>query len=206
MGRFLPLVCVLMFNGLGIGWRAWVQWRRTGETGIVLFKNKTALEKLMGLGFLGVPVTLLVIGCLAAFSPETLAATGVVSALVGPVWFAAGVVAMMAAMALMLISQLQMGSSWRIGIEKQARPGLVTSGFYQFCRNPIYTWAFLWMIGMVMAAPYGITVALAVGVVLGTAGQVRREEAYLLEMYGDEYRDYAARVGRFVPGLGRLGR
>ena len=30
------------------------------------------------------------------------------------------------------------------------------------------------------------------------------EEPYLLRQHGDAYRNYAARVGRFVPGLGRL--
>jgi protein-S-isoprenylcysteine O-methyltransferase Ste14 len=35
--------------------------------------------------------------------------------------------------------------------------------------------------------------------------QVRRvEEPHLLETFGREYREYAQRTGRFVPGLGRL--
>jgi protein-S-isoprenylcysteine O-methyltransferase Ste14 len=35
--------------------------------------------------------------------------------------------------------------------------------------------------------------------------QVRAvEEPYLLRTHGDNYAAYAARVGRFLPGLGRL--
>jgi protein-S-isoprenylcysteine O-methyltransferase Ste14 len=35
--------------------------------------------------------------------------------------------------------------------------------------------------------------------------QVRAvEEPYLLSVHGDAYATYAARVGRFVPGVGRL--
>jgi protein-S-isoprenylcysteine O-methyltransferase Ste14 len=30
------------------------------------------------------------------------------------------------------------------------------------------------------------------------------EEPYLLRTHGEAYRDYASRIGRFVPGLGRL--
>jgi protein-S-isoprenylcysteine O-methyltransferase Ste14 len=30
------------------------------------------------------------------------------------------------------------------------------------------------------------------------------EEPYLLRVHGDAYRAYAARTGRFVPGVGRL--
>jgi protein-S-isoprenylcysteine O-methyltransferase Ste14 len=41
---------------------------------------------------------------------------------------------------------------------------------------------------------------------IGIHLQVRAEEAWLLRTYGDAWRTYAARVGRFVPGLGRLRR
>jgi len=30
------------------------------------------------------------------------------------------------------------------------------------------------------------------------------EEPYLLDTHGDAYRGYATRVGRFLPGVGRL--
>jgi protein-S-isoprenylcysteine O-methyltransferase Ste14 len=35
-------------------------------------------------------------------------------------------------------------------------------------------------------------------------GQVIEEEAYLLRTYGEEYRSFARRVGRFLPGVGAL--
>jgi protein-S-isoprenylcysteine O-methyltransferase Ste14 len=42
-------------------------------------------------------------------------------------------------------------------------------------------------------------------VLLSIQIQVRLvEEPYLLRVHGDAYRRYAARTGRFVPGLGRL--
>ncbi len=33
--------------------------------------------------------------------------------------------------------------------------------------------------------------------------RTRREERHLLTSHGDDYRTYASKVGRFVPGLGR---
>jgi protein-S-isoprenylcysteine O-methyltransferase Ste14 len=34
--------------------------------------------------------------------------------------------------------------------------------------------------------------------------QVFEEEEYLIKTYGDEYRDFATRIGRFLPMLGKL--
>lgn len=43
------------------------------------------------------------------------------------------------------------------------------------------------------------------GVAFGLALQVRLvEEPYLLRTHGEVYRDWAARTGRFLPGVGRL--
>ena len=34
--------------------------------------------------------------------------------------------------------------------------------------------------------------------------QIGGEEAYLIATYGEAFRDYARRVGRLVPGIGKL--
>ena len=36
------------------------------------------------------------------------------------------------------------------------------------------------------------------------AHQVLEEEAYLQSIYGQEFENYAVRIGRFMPGVGRL--
>jgi protein-S-isoprenylcysteine O-methyltransferase Ste14 len=42
------------------------------------------------------------------------------------------------------------------------------------------------------------------GAFIGIRHQVFAEEDYLLRTYGDAFRAYARRVGRFVRGIGRL--
>lgn len=63
------------------------------------------------------------------------------------------------------------------------------------------------LIGIALAAmvPNAIALFGLVLTVVAIQVQVRAvEEAYLLRAHGDTYTVYAARVGRFLPGLGRL--
>lgn len=71
-------------------------------------------------------------------------------------------------------------------------------------RNPIFTGMVLAEAGVALTAPTWLSLG-GVGL-LATACQVqvrRVEEPYLLAQHGDAYRRYAARTGRFLPGLGR---
>jgi protein-S-isoprenylcysteine O-methyltransferase Ste14 len=53
--------------------------------------------------------------------------------------------------------------------------------------------------------PNVVALAGLVALLIALEIQVRLvEERHLLRAHGDSYRQYAARVGRFVPGLGRL--
>jgi len=52
--------------------------------------------------------------------------------------------------------------------------------------------------------PTLLSAALLAGAYIGTRQQIAAEEAYLVRTYGDQYRTYARRVGRLVPGIGKL--
>src|SRR5262249_13752616 len=122
-----------------------------------------------------------------------------------PAWIIwAGAVVLFAGVALTVAAQLGMGASWRIGIDRDARPGLVTTGLYTFCRNPIYLALIARCVGSTLMLTTWYSVALAVGIFWVIRSQTLQEEAYLQQTYGLEFRSYAARVGRFWPGVGRL--
>jgi protein-S-isoprenylcysteine O-methyltransferase Ste14 len=76
---------------------------------------------------------------------------------------------------------------------------LVTTGIHGRARNPIYLGMFLVYggIGLAAQSPWivMITVPLAITVRYGV---VAREEAYLERLFGDAYRDYKARVRRWL--------
>ena len=78
---------------------------------------------------------------------------------------------------------------------------LVTHGPYHWVRHPLYSTGFvmavcltlitsLWWLGVGMITPLGLLLL-----------RTSKEEARLIETFGDEYREYMQRTGRFFPRL-----
>lgn len=76
---------------------------------------------------------------------------------------------------------------------------LVTTGIYRWTRNPVYLAFFLAYLGIGIATRSEwivlLTLPLAVTIRYGV---VAREESYLERRFGDSYRDYRARVRRWL--------
>jgi protein-S-isoprenylcysteine O-methyltransferase Ste14 len=80
---------------------------------------------------------------------------------------------------------------------------LETGGLYRYVRHPIYTAVLALALGLTTLAaslPH-LVIFLILVMLLGT--KARAEERLLRERFPD-YRDYQARVGRFLPGIGRI--
>jgi protein-S-isoprenylcysteine O-methyltransferase Ste14 len=79
---------------------------------------------------------------------------------------------------------------------------LVTSGPYRWVRHPFYVVVALSFVGNALAAANWfifLSGALALGLIVM---RTRIEEEKLLERFGDEYRAYRQRTGRFFPRFG----
>jgi hypothetical protein len=76
---------------------------------------------------------------------------------------------------------------------------LVTTGIHGWSRNPIYVGMLLLYTGIGIAArsPWVLVLTLPLAITL-RYGVVAREEAYLDRRFGDAYRDYKARVRRWL--------
>ena len=102
-------------------------------------------------------------------------------------------------------AQLAMGASWRIGVDESERTDLVTDGPFAIVRNPIYSGVIPLVAGLTLLAPNPIAIAAFFTLVAAFEIQVRLvEEPHLLRAHDPAYREYASRVGRFVPGIGLL--
>jgi len=140
----------------------------------------------------------------AAGWPASISPIGVLSQPEARIWQVTGAVVLFGGLVLLIIAQLHLGASWRIGIEEGTSPGLVTSGLYRFCRNPIFLAILITLTGYTVLLPTRLSLALLLESFIGIRQQILTEEAYLLRTYGDGYRKYARRIGRFLPGIGRL--
>ena len=200
--RALPLGAVVLFLLICLVWRSWLQYRRYGTTGIVLSRTKKRGEIIRDLLFMGLFAALILQTIVFLLVPQWLAGLAIPFLSTLPSYLGLGVFAM--GFALMVAAQLGMGSSWRIGIDETAAPGLVTGGLYRLCRNPIYLGLFVMLFGLTLLLATWVSLALTIGLILLTRFQTLQEEQYLRRTYGAAYSQYAARVGRFVPGLGRL--
>jgi protein-S-isoprenylcysteine O-methyltransferase Ste14 len=186
---------------LTFGVRIAVQLRRTGSTGVHgLARDASPLEWLAG--------TLFVAGLAMGAAAPTLTLLDVlepIPALDGSAGHAIGVVLAVGGIVLTFLAQLAMGESWRIGVDPEERTQLVTGGPFKLVRNPIYSAMFPTVLGLVLMVPNVLSLLALVGLAIGLELQVRLvEEPHLLRVHGEEYVDYAGRVGRFVPGLGLL--
>ena len=80
---------------------------------------------------------------------------------------------------------------------------LVTSGPYRWVRHPLYTVGSSMFISFGMMADNWFIAALGLLAFIGMAARTPKEEANLIEKFGDEYREYMKHTGRFLPYLGK---
>ncbi|MGB2984870.1 MAG: isoprenylcysteine carboxylmethyltransferase family protein [Phycisphaerae bacterium] len=103
---------------------------------------------------------------------------------------------------LMMWTMLALGSNYRGAMGLHPNHKLVTHGPYRFVRHPMnVVFPMVSIVLFMMSANWVIGVGALI--VIGTVSIVRTpiEEAQLIERFGEEYRDYMRRTGRFFPRL-----
>jgi protein-S-isoprenylcysteine O-methyltransferase Ste14 len=197
----IALALFAVFAVLGFGWRSWVQRRRTGSTGFKGVSGRPgSVEWWAGVGF----VIALVLGAVA----PTLQWVGMTEPLLSASWVhVLGITIAIAGIAATVYAQLDMGDSWRIGVDPTETTTLIRTGVFARVRNPIFSAMILFAFGVMLVTPNPVALAGFALLLLTIEIQVRAvEEPYLRETHGAAYVDYLAAVGRFVPGTGRVTR
>ena len=193
---FLPIYFLLFF-GLAMFWRSYIAWKRTGINPYKLGNSDTVHDFVGKLFRLTLIVTALIVfvfsfleGYYHWLSPITwmnsltLIIVGIVLLVLALIW--------------VLVAQLQMGDSWRIGIDEKSESTLVQHGLFGVSRNPIFLGMLVMLVGLLLILPTAATLTVsALGFVLIQV-QVRLEEDFLEGKYGEDYRKYQMNVRRWI--------
>ncbi|QDU94113.1 methyltransferase family protein [Lignipirellula cremea] len=84
----------------------------------------------------------------------------------------------------------------------RAEATLITHGPYRWVRHPFYLTAALLMASVTLLTANWLIGISSVAVLALLAVRTPKEEQMLIEKFGDEYRQYIARTGRFLPRIG----
>jgi protein-S-isoprenylcysteine O-methyltransferase Ste14 len=202
--KMLPLIGTVLLLVIAFVLRPWMQFRRYGTWGVLLFHSNSprliALDSLTMILFLLLPAQAYV----AAYRPDYMAPYLLLDGAAKALGAYAGTLIFFGGLIFFTVAQLNLGASWRIGIDRSAKLGLITDGLYSFCRNPVYLGLLIMAVGYALMLPTLLSLALVAIDYAAMRRQIADEESYLLLMYADEYRRYASKVGRFLPRFGKL--
>ncbi len=97
-----------------------------------------------------------------------------------------------------LIAQFQMKNSWRIGIDEDLKTELITTGLFNYSRNPIFLGILVSLIGFFFTLPTLISLSFLLISYILIQTQIRLEEEFLLHQHDEIYLQYKAKVRRFL--------
>ena len=193
---FLPIYFLLFF-GLAMFWRSYIAWKRTGINPYKLGNGDTVHDfvgKLFRLTLIVTALIVFVFSFLEGFYRWLSPITWMNSSML----IIIGIALLVLALIWVLVAQLQMGDSWRIGIDEKSESALVQHGLFGVSRNPIFLGMLVMLVGMLLILPTAATLTVsALGFVLIHV-QVRLEEDFLAEKYGEDYRKYQMSVRRWI--------
>ncbi|MFZ4928504.1 methyltransferase family protein [Chryseobacterium sp. Mn2064] len=193
---FIPLyfICFFSVSFVGISYKVAKQ---IGKSPNVLPRDGSAYV-LVGIYFKLILLTLFIYAMLILFLPEYIFRIFKINFLESNILQCTGVVLMAFALIWVIIAQLQMKDSWRIGIDNTTKTELVTHGLFRFSRNPIFLGMTISLLGFFIAFPTIIALSfLVIGSMLMQI-QIRLEEEYLLKEYGQNYLAYKKKVRRIL--------
>lgn len=193
---FIPFYFILFFIVSFLGVSISVA-RKIGKNPNVLPDDDSAYA-LVGWYFKLILIALFIYTILFLLFPDTIKSTYELSVLKSNTFQYIGIGLMTVSFIWVIVAQLHMKDSWRIGIDRDLKTKLITNGVFSFSRNPVFLGMIVSLIGFFLLLPTIISlIFLIIGNILIQI-QIRLEEVHLLKQHGQIYQTYKKRVGRML--------
>ena len=174
--------------------------RVKGKTGInpYVFKNTDSAHDF--LGKVSAPITSLIfiVALVNLFYPEGLQYFAPFTWLEISILKYTGFAFIHLALLWIIVAQVQMSNSWRVGIDHSAKTELKTNGLFSVSRNPVFLGMLVTLAGIFFILPNAITLLVATVSVMLFQVQVRLEEEYLSKTHANTYIVYCKKVRRWI--------
>lgn len=115
-----------------------------------------------------------------------------------PTVFYIGLVLLHLSMFWIFIAQMQMGKSWRIGIDEKNKTEFITKGLFSVSRNPIFLGMIVAIFAAFLLLPNLFTFFIAFSGYIIIQIQIRLEEEFLQKQFGNEYVHYKKKTRRLI--------
>lgn len=95
--------------------------------------------------------------------------------------------------------QMTLDTQWSPQLQLTKSHRLITSGPYARIRHPLYAGMCGWFVSLSLLTANWIFVGACLLTLFGLFYRIPMEEKMMIEAFGDEYKDYMKRTGRFFP-------
>ncbi len=176
---------------------SYLTYKRTGINPFKFSKEETAINY-VGKAYKVISAIAFITITINAFTPSQMLFLTPIESLKSDnlVWIGYGLLHL--SFITIFIAQRNMANEWRIGIDNENKVNLITTGLFGVSRNPIFLGVIIVFIGLFLIIPNVVTAVVLVSGIIVIQVQVRLEEEFLIASLGDEYKEYMAKVKRWL--------
>ena len=96
------------------------------------------------------------------------------------------------------LTLLHFGNSLRFGLNKEIKGKLVTTGIFSLSRNPFFLSLEFFFFGITLILPSLFFIGFTLSAFIGIHFFILKEERFMTENYGDEYKEYQQKTRRYL--------
>ena len=171
-------------------------WRKAGYLGQNISRRREDRLRIALISSFGLAGA--VVGLLYVFSPQRIRW----ATLPTPTWSRwIGVALGVVATPLFIWTHHALGKNWSADLVIKEEHTLITSGPFRWVRHPMYTSLFGSSLAFFLLSANWVIGLSGLGTSILLASRVHKEEALMIEEFGDQYRAYMQRTGRYLPPM-----